>query len=145
MVVVLITYYIFGIGKPKKILVTEPFKIKFAEEEVTYEEKLRSLKMDVVKVNAHDHMLGVRAEYAWMDKIYPNSKRLEQLLMKFETNAKDGKKKIVTFDVHRIELENGREKEVYFEIDSFFADGKPASFEPGYTDQKLKDIYSEKV
>jgi hypothetical protein len=142
-IVVLVTYHVFGIGKPKKTVVTEPFKVKYAEEEITFEEKLRSLKMDVIKVNAHDHTLGIRAEYAWINNAYPKNKRYEQLLMKFEVDANDSKKRVITFDVHQIELEDGREKKIYFEIDSFFADGKPASFEPGYRDQKLKDIYSE--
>lgn len=143
LIVVLITYHGLGIGKPKKSVTKEPFRIKCAEEEITFEEKLRSLKMDIIKVNAHDHTLGIRAEYAWMDNAYPNNKRYEQSLMKFEVDARGGKKKVITFDVHQVELEDGREKKIYFEIDSFFADGKPASFEPGYRDQKLKDIYTE--
>ncbi len=143
--VVLLTYHVFGIGKPKKVATTEPFKVKLEEEEVTFEVKLRSLQMDVVKVNAHDHGLGIRAEYAWMNNAYPNNKGFEQSLMKFEVDAESNKKKVVTFDVHRIELEDGREKKIYFEIDSFFADGKPSSFQPGYRDQKLRDIYSELV
>jgi hypothetical protein len=141
----LILKHIFGIDKKdvSKKATKEPFVFKVAEEEITYDEKLISLKMDIVKVVAHDHSLGIRSEYAWMDNRYPNNKKFEQSLMKFEVEALGDKKKVVTFDVHRIELEDGREKKIYFEIDSFFADGKPASFEPGYRDQKIKDIYSE--
>lgn len=141
----LILRYGFGIGKSdnKEDIKDKPFAFKVAEEEISFDEKLRSLKMDIVKVIAHDHTLGIRAEYAWMDNAYPNDKKFEQSLMKFEVDAPGDKKKVVTFDVHRIELQDGREKKIYFEIDSFFADGKPASFEQGYRDQKIKDIYSE--
>lgn len=143
-IVGLILRYGFGIGKSdnKKETENKPFTFKVKEEEITFDEKLRSLQMDVVKVNAHDHTLGVFAESAWMENAYPGYQKYIQDLMKFEVDAEGDKKKVVTFDVHTIRLKDGREKKVYFEIDSFFAGGKPASFEPGYRDQKLKDLYS---
>ena len=143
--VVLVPYYIFGVGRSKNYntQADEKFKLKAEEEEVIFDEKLRSLKMDIVKVIAHDHNLGVRAEYAWLDYAYPDNRKFGQSLQKIEVDVSGDKKKIVTFDVHNVKLKNGREKSVYFEIDSFFADGKPASFNAGYIDQKIKDIYSE--
>jgi|GEM_PF-7040685 len=56
------------------------FEFKVGEETVTFQEKLRTLSQDVVKINAYTHVLGVRAEYAWINENYPNSKRIKQSL-----------------------------------------------------------------
>jgi len=140
----LILYHIFGVGKSNKNKdkINEPFKLKFAEEEVTFEEKLRSLKVDVIKINAHDHTLGIRSEYVWISENYPGSRTGTQYLMGKEFKAKNRKKRVVSFDVIDVMLADGREKQVYFEIDSFFGEGKAASFEPGFIDGKLNDIYA---
>lgn len=143
----LILYYIFGVGRKDNLNSraqnTKNFTVKVAEEEVTFEEKMRSLKMDVVKVNAHDHFLGVQSEYSWIEENYPRSKFTGQAITKYEfaTNKND-EKRVVNFDIIFIELESGRKKEIYFEIDSFFKPGNPSSLGQGYAEQKLSDIYS---
>lgn len=121
----------------------EPFIYRVAEEVVTFEEKMKSLRMDVVKVNAHDHIVGIQAEYAWAENMYPGCRTDEQSLMEYEVDASGGNKKIINFDVLHLVLANGRQKDVYFEIESFFAKGKPSSFERGYADQKILDLYSK--
>ena len=120
----------------------EPFSFKFEEEVVTYVEKMRTLQVDVVKVNAHDHTTGVRAEYAWVNHMYPGSKTETQAFLEKEFEVTGGGKKVVSFDVLYTELADGRKKSIYFEIDSFFAKGKPSSFEPGYIDRKLTELYT---
>lgn len=140
----LVLYYVFGIGKNKtsKKDSEKTFKLKFAEEEITFMELMRSLKMDVIKINAHDHTLGIRAEYAWMEKEYPKSKTRGQSLKKIEIDSKKDKKRVIMFDIHKLQILDGREKQICFEISSFFTPGKADSLKPGYVDQKLKDLYT---
>jgi hypothetical protein len=130
---------------------TKPFVYKVNEETVTFDEKMRSLKMDVIKVIAHDHALGVAAEYAWMNKFYPKHKLVVKMLSTLE--AMTGKRKgggIVRpgetlFDIFLLELDGGRTKSVYFDISSFFS-GKDSSLtNPGvYANKKLASLYSPK-
>lgn len=130
---------------------TKPFIHKVDEEVVTFDEKMRSLKMDVIKVIAHDHVLGVAAEYAWMNKFYPKHKRIVKMLSTLE--AMTGKRKEgkmirsgdTLFDIFLLELDGGRTKSVYFDISSFFS-GKDSSLtNPSvYANKKLADLYSSK-
>lgn len=139
----LILYHLFGVGKkgsPDKK--EESFTFKVAEEKVAFEEKMRSLRMDVVKINAHDHAVGVAAEYAWIRENYPGSKKHSQTLLEQKFKRKNGAEKSVLFDLIRIELENGRKKEVYFDVSSFFSDGNPTSFDSDYAKHKIREIYS---
>ncbi|MBP6912503.1 MAG: hypothetical protein KBB86_01060 [Candidatus Pacebacteria bacterium] len=143
----LVLYYLFGIGKKNytksKKDEKEPFSFKVAEEEVTIEEKMISLQMDVLKINAHDHFLGVQAEYLWINKNYPGNKTLNQSLREYSFDTKNSEKRVITFDVINIELASGRHKEIYFEIESFFNKNKASSIDTGYAEQKLHDIYSD--
>ena len=44
------------------------FVIEYADEIITFEEKLISQNFDIIKINATTHMLGVRAEREWLNK-----------------------------------------------------------------------------
>lgn len=122
----------------------KPFEYKMNEETVTYIEKMTSLPFDVVKVNAHSHPLGVAAEYAWIEHKYPNSKRIMQSLTTLDVLTRKGEYKTgqAHFDVVKIRLPDGREKEIYFDISSFF-DGLASSLTnpDEFVSQKLAALY----
>lgn len=128
----------FGVSWDNK---DKQFSIKIAEEEITFEEKMISLEMDVVKIYAHDHFFGVQSEYAWIKNKYPKSQIHLQIFQKYEFDNKNDIKNVVNFDVIQITLFDGREKSIYFEVDSFFSPGKPFVGEDGYVQRKLNDIY----
>ena len=44
------------------------FVIEYADEIITFEEKLISQNFDIIKINATTHVLGVRAEREWLNK-----------------------------------------------------------------------------
>lgn len=121
-----------------------PIVIDTGEERVTFTELLRSTDHDVVKVYAHNHMLGVSAEYEWIKRRYPKSERREQTLTTLELLSKKGKYKAnqVHFDVITIELPDGREKKIYFDISSFFGGGMSTALNPeGALARKLAEVY----
>ena len=105
-----------------------------------------SLNVDVVKVNAHTHMVGIAAEHAWINFKYPNSVMMEQSLTTLEllTGKDDYKSGQVHFDIMKIRLADGREKEIYFDISSFF-DGVVSSQldKREFMAQKLLKIYGD--
>jgi hypothetical protein len=106
---------------------------------VTFLEILRSEKMDVIKIDAHSEMSGVAAEYEWIKKMYPNSKTKGQSLrnIKFSTNNK-AVDRIINFDQIEVLLENGKNKSIFFEINTFFG----VTSDQSYFDNKLHDLYS---
>lgn len=120
------------------------FEYVVEEERVTYIEKMASLPFDVVKVNAHSHYLGIAAEYAWIDHKYPKSERLMQRLTTLDLATKTGEYKSgqIHFDVIKFKLPDGRIKEIYFDISSFF-DGKTSSLTAPdqFVSKKLMEIY----
>ena len=123
---------------------TSEFNYKVGEETVTFVEKMRTLSHDVVKVNAFTHPVGVEAEYAWIRTKYPNSKRIMQSLttLKLMTGRDGSEAERIHFDVIKIELEDGREKEIYFDITSFF-DGEASWFvdRQGFFGKRLSALY----
>lgn len=123
---------------------SQVFEYKMDEETATYTEKLTSLALDVVKINAHTHYLGVAAEYAWIDHNYPNSEKIMQSLTTLElvTGNEGYKPGQVHFDVIKIKLPNGREKEIYFDISSFF-NGVASSLlnSNKFIAQKISELY----
>lgn len=126
----------------------EPFTFSQGEVTVTFEEKMRSLAMDVVKVNAHDHILGVVAEYEWLAHHYPTCERKGQVLTTLELVTKSAEKydsDQVYFDRLTIELDDGREKNIYFDISGFFrANGSSLILDPDeFAAKKLAEIYSD--
>lgn len=121
-----------------------PIELNVCDEKVTFTELLRSMHHDVVKVHAVTHMLGVAAEHVWINHRYPKSEFLKQSLTTLDLIT--GKKKYQTdqvhFDIIRIRLENGREKEVYFDISSFFEGGASSHLNPDeFIARKIADIY----
>jgi hypothetical protein len=99
------------------------------------------LSHDVVKIKAYTHVLGVRAEYAWINENYPNSERIQQSLEILELSESPYESREVRFDVIKIELAGGREKEVYFDISSFF-DGQGTSMSgDSFLGRKLLSLY----
>jgi hypothetical protein len=136
------------INKVKK---DESFVFQAGEEKVTYEEKVISLKSDIVKIYAHTHMVGVAAEYAWIEHKYPGYKRRMQSLssLGFLTEQKSKAKgkaadKEVYFDVVEIELADGRIKKIYFDISEFVRSGFASSISnhDSFIASKLEELYS---
>jgi len=122
----------------------DPIVFKYAEETVTCEEKLRTLGRDVVKVNAYTPELGIRAERDWIRLRYPGSKEINQSLISLDMSegSDENDQNQIYFDVIRVILEDGRRKEVYFDITSFFGGEYSPSANPdaAFT-KKLTELY----
>ena len=117
------------------------FNVK--EEKITFNEMIRSINYDVVKVNAHTHILGVMAEHEWISRRYPKSKLISQALTTLEALEKKGiaAKKGIYFDIIKIALKDGRSKEIYFDISNFFT-GKGSPMDPSSeVAEKLRNLY----
>lgn len=124
----------------------EPIILEVQGEKVTFTEKFRSFQHDVVKVHAHTHVLGVAAEYKWIRRRYPNSKTIKQTLTTLDllTGKKRYKSKQLRFDVIEIKLPNGLEKEIYFDISSFFGEGPSSLLDPSaFIARKIEELYKE--
>jgi hypothetical protein len=120
------------------------FRFSVGEEAVEFEEKLRSLDADVVKIHAYTHVLGVAAEYAWIKEHYPNAETLGQALSTLDLLDGSGEygPGQIHFDVISIQLESGREKEVYFDISSFFGGGISSNLDPKAAfSRRLRELY----
>lgn len=118
------------------------FVSEYADEKITFDVKLRSKDFDVVKINATTHSLGVHAEREWLKKFYPGYDENMQSLRHITT--KDGRE--LTFDVLSIQKGN-KQKRIYFDITDFFK-GSVIPYFGGlhqYAEQKINDIYSEKI
>lgn len=89
------------------------FVIEYADEVITFEEKLISQNFDIIKINATTHVLGVRAEREWLNKKYPGYENSMQILTHIET--KQGTR---TFDILPIRKGNIK-KDIYFDITDF--------------------------
>lgn len=122
----------------------KPFEFKMDEEVVRYEEKMVSLAFDVVKIHAHSHFVGIAAEYAWLEHKYPDSERIMQSLTTLDLLKKTGDYKTgqVHFDIIKFKLPDGREKEIYFDISSFY-DGQTSSLvaPDDFISKKLSELY----
>jgi hypothetical protein len=117
--------------------------IQVGEEKITFTELLRSFPFDVVKVNAHTHMLGVAAEHQWIQRRYPDSRLNSQALTTLDSlqNSDDKPAVPIHFDVMSIELSDGRKKKIYFDISSFFS-GRGSLLDPSSAvSEKLREIY----
>ncbi|PSU87386.1 hypothetical protein C0W42_16645 [Photobacterium kishitanii] len=103
------------------------FEFVVGEERITFQEKMTSLKKDVVKIFAHTYQLGVAAEYQWINHKYPNAERKMQYLSTLEMLTKDK-----------------MEKEIYFDISEFVHHGMGSSMKDSdsYMAEKLKSLYS---
>jgi nucleoside phosphorylase len=126
--------------------ITSDFQYRIAEETVTYTVKMRSLAMDVVKVHAHSHIVGVQAEYQWASHFYPGYTCISQSLTTLELLTTQGayESSQVHFDVLKIELANGRVKEIYFDISSFLTGGAKSSLtdKDAFAARKLTELYN---
>jgi hypothetical protein len=113
------------------------------EESVTLTWLLRSIQHDLIRIDAHTHTLGVAAEYEWMRKNYPGSKREMQQLVSFKSDREAGRE--VFFDVLKIVLPDGRKKDLYFDISSFFTGNSSSVIDPeSFIAEKIKEIYALK-
>lgn len=112
--------------------VEKPVVLKVKEETITFTELLRSLQHDIVKVHAYTHVLGIASEYEWIRRRYPGSKTLVQSLTTLDVIEGKGEYKgeQIHFDVIKIGLPDGREKEIYFDISSFFSGGVSSILDP---------------
>jgi hypothetical protein len=73
-------------------------------------------KFDFIKIRADEHLLGVSAEYAWINYRYPGFRRTKQSLTEYEINGN-----LLPFDI--LEIENNETSEIkylYFDISDFF-------------------------
>ena len=113
------------------------FVIEYADEIITFEEKLISQNFDIIKINATTHVLGVRAEREWLNKKYPGYENNMQILTHIET--KQGTR---TFDILPIRKGNIK-KDIYFDITDFF-DGASVPYHKNtgeYAVAKINQIY----
>ena len=113
------------------------FVIEYADEIITFEEKLISQNFDIIKINATTHVLGVRAEREWLNKKYPGYENNMQILTHIET--KQGTR---TFDILPIRKGNIK-KDIYFDITDFF-DGASVPYHKNvseYAEAKINQIY----
>lgn len=122
-----------------------PIVLRVGEETIHFTELHRSLAFDVVKVHAHTHLLGIRAEYEWLKRRYPGYDRVSQGVTTLDL-LKGGQKYSrdqVHFDLLAIRLADGRDKEVYFDISDFY--GGPAShLDPqGLVSTTLSKLYDK--
>lgn len=144
-----ITFYALHRWAPAKIQKLNqkegnPFEYKMEEETATFTEKMTSLAFDVVKINAHTHSLGIAAEYAWIDHKYPKNEIIMQSLTTLDLVTGKGKYKPeqIHFDVIKFRLPDGREKEIYFDISSFFNGVALSLLNPGeFVAQKISGLY----
>lgn len=156
-----ITFYVLYQWAPKKSLkkksnqekgppeptsnnTTIMHEFKIAEEIVLQEELLKSLSHDVLKINAHTHKVGVASEYRYINKCYPNHKVISQGLSTLDLLKKSQKYDIdqVHFDVITIVLNDGREKQILFDISSFFNKQGPLIDKDEFIAAKLNEIYA---
>lgn len=123
------------------------FTFSFREETVKFSVLARSLNYDIVKVLAHTHMLGVMAEHAWIDEMYPGCVKKSQTLTTLDgIQGRQGNivPNPVHFDVLEISLPNGPTKKIYFDISSFF-DGEGLLMDPKTAvAQKLMQLYGRR-
>lgn len=127
MIIGLITFYALNKWAPSK---SSNFDNKetaedistIKEEQVRFDVLLQSLEYDVVKINTHSHSVGINSEYFWINNNYPNNEVLLQRLTTFKLKSRKGnyKNDKVNFDIIKIKLTDGRQKEIYFDISSFF-------------------------
>ena len=75
---------------------------------------LKSEHLDVVMVDTTSHDLGIKSEYAWLKKHYPNFKYPKQYLSFIQTEQ--GKKMFDKFPISSEKIS----KEIYFDINSFY-------------------------
>ena len=113
------------------------FVIEYADEIITFEEKLISQNFAIIKINETTHVLGVRAEREWLNKKYPGYENNMQMLTHIET--KQGRR---TFDILPISKGNIK-KDIYFDITDFF-DGASVPYHKNtgeYAVAKIHQIY----
>jgi hypothetical protein len=70
---------------------------------------------EIIKVCTGNHILGISAEYAWIDYKYPGYKRTKQSVKKIKLNGKD-----VKCDILTIEDEKNK-KDIFFDISDFYS------------------------
>lgn len=113
-------------------------------EAITLSEIVRSVHQDVIKVNAYTHPLGVAAEYEWKRLRYPDSKMVMQSLVAMkvpDSTNKEGEREVY-FDKLEIELADGRRKELYFDISSFFDGAGSSLIDPdAFMAKKIAEMY----
>ena len=116
-------------------------ELSFEGERVIMKELMHGDMQDVIKVNTHAQRPGVAAEYEWMRRRYRGSIKVQQSLRAINV-AKSGER-VVFFDVLTIQQRNGKTKELYFDISSFFGAGssspKVAADSPIV--EQIRDLY----
>ncbi|MBZ9560510.1 HNH endonuclease [Halomonas coralii] len=124
--------------------VDEELKFTIMEETATYEEKIISLRRDVVKIFATTHPVGVGAEYHWIKNTYPGCDIKMQLITTLGHITDKAMEKDIYFDVIEIEMADSRTKKIYFDISDFVSHGMVSSSlnEDEFFANKLDELYS---
>lgn len=116
--------------------------LMFNEEKVTFKEMMISLEVDVVKVYAHTHQVGIKAEYVWMGKRYPGFELLSQSLTTLKGFKENEGEKKIYFDIMEIRLANKRTKKIHFDISEFFDGIANSSMDKEeYITKKIFELY----
>jgi hypothetical protein len=113
---------------------------------------MESIEHDVVRVLCHTHPVGVGAEHAWLARQYPKWNFVQQGLSSLEylTNETGKPKSFFDssafFDLIVIRNEQGRTKQVFFDITSFFTKLGTSTTNPtGFMAEKLRGMYETKT
>jgi len=119
---------------------TKDYVIKYDCETITFEYKTKSTLFDIVKINAITHGLGVRAEYQWVRKYYPNYTTTSQGLSKIKVNENLS----LHFDTLTIINDRGQQKNIYFDISEFFNDaGHTSADMDKFARAKIKELHEK--
>jgi len=104
---------------------------KIGTEKVWLTTMLREDTYDVVKVEADVHIAGVAGEHAWVKRKYRGSEITGQSLTTLDLMQGRGyEASQIHFDVLKLKLRNGKRKDVYFDISSFFHADPLAPLDP---------------
>ena len=115
-------------------------------EDITCTVLLRSLMQDVVCIDAHTHPLGIAAEYQWISQEYPDCKTVRQALTTLESMSGEKKKddNQIYFDVITIKTKDDLQKDIYFDISSFFKGNCTSMLNSNeFLAKKIKKLYEK--
>lgn len=124
--------------------VDEELKFTIMEETAKYEEKIISLRRDVIKIFATTHLIGVGAEHHWIRSTYPGCDIKMQSITTLSHITDKAMGKDIYFDVIEVEMKDGRTKKIYFDISDFVSHGMVSTSlkEDEFFANKLDALYS---
>lgn len=122
----------------KNLQKSDTYKIKFKTEKVIVQRIFGSEHVDIIKIDAIEHIYGIQSEYQWKKKYYPEYDCPMQSLRFFQTEQ--GEK---VFDVLHLTKER-KKKDLYFDITSFYY-GPIGEYgdKDKYVVQKINELYNK--